>query len=325
MPVHQNHILTLGTLTLGVLTLAGCSNDAASQVPAPPSSGNILDNADILTAAQEQSLNQLIEQRNDETDAARVAIYTYAEDHGDVKDYATEVGNAWGVGDRSQNGVVITVDMNSRKMFIATADDSPISDSDAETIVEEDIQPYFKNDNFEQGLTSATEDLYSTAEGNKPAAIADSQRHENIVGIIAFSLVGLALLGGLLWWLLDRRKWNKIADREIEEALAQDPTLEATDEMRKAYRSYRRNHRKPPQGDTDKYNAEIQQRADEDDQAYTLYATHYAAWLPLYAVAPSLYSGSGVTPTEHQDLSSTSGSSFGGGGGFSGGGAGGSF
>lgn len=95
--------------------------------------------------------------------------------------------------------------------------------------------------------------------------------------------------------------------------------------MRKAYRSCRRNHRKPSQGDADKYNAEIQQKADEDDQAYTLYATHYAAWLPLYAVAPSLYSGSGVTPAEHQDLSSTSGSSFGGGGGFSGGGAGGSF
>lgn len=321
---RKKHLITGVALSMSTLALAGCSDDAAREVPAPPSSGNILDNADILSDSEEQNLNRLIERENGETDSARIAIFTYKEDRGDVKDYAAEVGNTWNAGDRSENGVLIAVDMDSREMYIAVADGSPISDDDAAVIAEEDIQPQFKNDNFNQGLTTATESLYATAQGNKPVAIAESQRHENLVGIIVFSIAGLLLAAVALWFGLDRRKWNRIADREIEEALAKDPSLEVNDEMRKAYRSYRRNHRKAPAEGTEKYNEKLREKAAEEDDNYTLYAENYASWLPLYAIAPSLYTGTGSTPTDYSG-STTSGSSFSGGGGFSGGGAGGSF
>lgn len=321
---QKKHLLIAVALGVSTFSVAGCSEASAHEIPAPPASGNILDKADILSESDEQNINRIIEQNNEKTDSARVAIYAYNQDFGNVKDYATAVGNAWGIGDRSENGVLIAVDMNSREMYVAVADGSPISNEDAEVIVEEDLEPLFKDDNFAQGLTSATEDLYATAQGNKPAAIVNNQRRENLVGIIISSVVGLFFAGALVWIGLNRRKWDRIADREIEEARAKDPSIEVNEEMRKAYRSYRRNHRKAPPGGARKHNEKLREKAAAEDENYTLYAGSYAAWLPLYAVAPSLYSGAGVSPTYYSG-SATSGSSFSGGGGFSGGGAGGSF
>ncbi len=312
----------LTALALASVALAGCASSGESKIPDRPAQGNILDEADILTDSEEQRLNASIDEHNAQDDAARLVIHTYSEDRGEVKDYSAGVGNAWQIGDN--NGLLISVDMENRELYVSVSDESSVTDDQAQEVVDSSLTPDFEDGRYYQGLEKAVDDLYTFASGNIPAAIAEERKTENIVLIVVFSLIGLFVALVLGWAWLERRKWNRIADREIAEAQAADPSLEITDEIRKAYRSYRRHHKKPPAQGEEEFNQKRRKQAAEDGAEYTLYAGNFQTWIPLYFASPTLYSGAGTNPSGG-DFGSAGGSSFGGGSTFSGGGAGGSF
>ncbi|GAA2173224.1 hypothetical protein GCM10009784_06720 [Arthrobacter parietis] len=289
-----------GTRTQGIgaaaaatllLVLTGCGSEPAT-APAPPTQGNVLDAAEVLTDQQEQELNALIEDRNRSTDATRVAVLTVENASGSIEDYARTVATEWEVGDDgANNGVLIVADTAERELRVETADGvrEQFSDDEAEDVVEDVLEPAFADEEYAQGLTEAVEQIYLYADGQEPPS-------DPFAWVLPTSIVGamVAFFGIVVAVIVrDSRRRRRLADEEIREAEESDPDLRLTDEQREAYRKYRYNHRK-------------------DDAV-----TNPAMWLPLYIASPALYSG-GSSGT-------TSGSSFNGGGGFTGGGASGSY
>ena len=289
-----------GTRTQGIgaaaaatllLVLTGCGSEPAT-APAPPTQGNVLDAAEVLTDQQEQELNALIEDRNRSTDAARVAVLTVENASGPIEDYARTVATEWEVGDDgANNGVLIVADTAERELRVETADGvrEQFSDDEAEDVVEDVLEPAFAVEEYAQGLSEAVEQIYLYADGQEPPS-------DPFAWVLPASIVGamVAFFGIVVAVIVrDSRRRRRLADEEIRAAEEADPDLHLTDEQREAYRKYRYNHRK-------------------DDAV-----TNPALWLPLYIANPALYSG-GSSGT-------TSGSSFNGGGGFTGGGASGSY
>lgn len=275
-----------------LLLLTGCSDGGPASVPEPPSQGNVLDAADVLTQEQEQELNALIDGQNSRTDAARVAVLTVEDAGGSIEDYARSVASDWEVGDAgADNGVLVVADTGGRELRIETADGvrEAFSDDDAEEVVEDVLEPAFGDEEYARGLTEAVDRIYGYAQGRDPV--------KEPFDWVLFGWVagGVAvLLGGIVWLLAaDSRRRRRISDEELRAAEAADPDLRLTEEQRAAYRKYRYSRR-------------------GDDAV-----SNPAVWLPLYVANPALYSGG--------TGGGASGSSFNGGGGFSGGGASGSY
>lgn len=285
----------LAVTALGLAALTGCSGPV--EVPDPPAGSNVLDSADVLTDAQEQQLDTLIEDRSAATDAARVAVLTVQEVDGSIEDYAREVATAWEVGDAgADNGVLVVAATADRELRIESADGvrERFSDDEAQRVVEDVLAPAFADERYAQGLGEAVEQIYVYAQGEEPP-------QEPFDWVLFGWIAGpLALVGVLVaWWIAaDLRRRRRIAEEELRAARQRDPELRLTEEQRAAYRTYRYHHRTPDA------------------------VTNPAVWLPLYLANPGLYSGgsSGGTSGEGQG-----GSSFGGGGGFTGGGASGSY
>ena len=280
------------TALLGA-ALTGCSGPAA-EVPAPPDASNVLDAADVLTDAQEQELDALIDRRNAGTDAVRVAVLTVESAGGSIEDHAREVATAWEVGDAgADNGVLVLAATGDRELRIESADGvrERFSDDEAEQVVDDVLGPAFADERYAEGLTQAVDRIYRSADGGEPP-------REPFDWVLFGWIAGpLALAAGLVgWWIAaDARRRRRIADEELRAARQHDPGLRLTEEQQAAYRAYRYHHRK-------------------DDAV-----TNPAAWLPLYVANPALYGPGGGSD------GGTGGSSFGGGVGFSGGGASGSY
>ncbi|WP_197060597.1 TPM domain-containing protein [Arthrobacter sp. L77] len=291
MTRHHPGVMTAGA-SLMLIALSGCGGGEPASVPEPPVTGNVLDSADVLTAAEEQELNALIDGGNSRTATARVAVLTVEDASGSIEDYARAVATAWGVGDAgADNGVLILADTGGRELRIETADGArgTFSDDDATQVIEDVLEPAFADEEYATGLTEAVGQIYDYARGQGPVKEPfDWVLFGRVAGGIA------VLLGGLVWlFAADSRRRRRISDEELRVAEDADPELRLTEQQRAAYRKYRYSHR----GDDAVGNP--------------------ALWLPLYIANPALYSGG--------TGGSASGSSFNGGGGFSGGGASGTY
>lgn len=307
-----------GVLTFTPLALAPAQ---AADLPAAPASGNIRDDADLLTDTEEDSLNDLIDQKNRGTDRARFAIYTTDQSPTDLPAYATDLGNAWGVGDQGKdNGAVLVIDMEGRETFIAVADGAGdyISDSEAETIANDVLGPYLTDGNYAAGLEATIDEVYTAAETESADSNLILWGVLGTLGAVAAIIVG--------WVFRDYRKVKRDAEDEMRRAKEENPGLSIPDDMRRDYIKYRYANRTAP-ADPDQREAELAEQEAENKDTYTRYAPTFSTWLPLYATMPHLYSGSNHVPENSAGSggSFSGGSSFGGGGGFSGGGGGGRF
>lgn len=307
-----------GVLTFAPLTMAAAE---AANLPTAPASGNIRDDANLLTDAQENSLNDLIDQKNRGTDRARFAIYTTDQSPGDLPAYATDLGNAWGVGDQGKdNGAVLVIDMEGRETFIAVADGAGdyISDSEAETIANDVLGPYLTEGNYAAGLEATIDEVYTAAETESADSNLILWGVLGTLGTVAAIIVG--------WVIRDYRKVKRDAEDEMRRAKDKNPGLSIPDDMRRDYIKYRYANRTAP-ADPDQREAELAEYEAETKETYTRYAPTFNTWLPLYATMPHLYSGSNHVPENSAGSGGgfSGGSSFGGGGGFSGGGGGGRF
>lgn len=313
-------LLAGSALALAPLTLSAAW---AADLPAPPASGNILDAADLLTDEQEQNLNKLIDQKNQETDRARLAIYTTKQDPGDLPDYATQLGTAWGVGDAGvDNGLLLVIDMEGRETFLAVADGAGqyVSDSEARSIAQDVLGPYLTDGRYAAGLEASIGEVYQAAQSEE----ADDGLL--IAGIVATLGTVSAMIGAAIYW--DYRKVKRAAEEEMRQAQATNPGLSIPEDMHRDYIKYRYANRTAPTN-LDEQEQELAEEERKNGESYTRYVPSFNAWLPLYLASPQIYAGDNHLPQSMVSAGSgssfSSGSSFGGGGGFSGGGGGGRF
>jgi len=172
------------------------------QRPNPPRLVN--DYTNTLTADQRASLEQKLVTYDDSTSNQVVVVIIPTTSDYDPVDYATKLGRTWGVGNKkTNNGVVLLVAKNDRKVFISPGYglEGALPDITCKSIIDNYITPNFKNEDFFRGLDLGTNALIKAAVGEYRAPEGyrkqrDSGGGGSILGIIIIIVIVLIMIGG---------------------------------------------------------------------------------------------------------------------------------
>lgn len=143
-------------------------------VPKKPNPVRLVnDFANVLTAEQEQALEfKLV--RYDDSTSNQIAVVTIGT-AGDypIEDVGLEILRQWGVGGQADknNGVVILVAVNDMDVTIRTGYglEGAVPDITAKNIIENDIVPAFRTENYYRGLDAGTTSIMRAAAGEYTA------------------------------------------------------------------------------------------------------------------------------------------------------------
>lgn len=144
----------------------------AQQLPEKPST-LVTDYTNTLSDADRQSLEQRLEAFDDSTSTQIAILIMKSVGQYDINDYAQKVGRQWGIGQKGKNnGILILVAMGDRKMSIQTGYgvEALVPDATTHEIIENDMKPHFRNNDYAGGLNAAVDDLIKYTKGEYKAA-----------------------------------------------------------------------------------------------------------------------------------------------------------
>ena len=162
-----------------------------SQVPDKPNPPRLVNNfskeyPNFISEAEKQTLETQLQNFSKET-SNQICI-VIVDDFGgtDASSYAIELGNKWAVGQKDfNNGIIILVKPTGgkghRKLFIAVGYglEGAIPDLLTKRIRENDIEPYFAQGEFYNGLQAGVNSLMLAAKGEYHVTRGNSSNEEN--------------------------------------------------------------------------------------------------------------------------------------------------
>ncbi len=179
-----------------ILILAAVFNTSAQKsIPKPVPARLVVDNANILTATEVETLERKLVALDDST-SNQIAIVTVKSLNGEaLEDVAVATFRDWGIGNKkTRNGVLILVAIEDKKIRIEVGYglEGAIPDVTANDIINNDIKPNFKQGNYYAGLEAAVNNLSKAASGEYHVAREKSSSGKgggNILGIIIIIVI----------------------------------------------------------------------------------------------------------------------------------------
>ena len=205
-------------ITFCFLLMACCFNvrlHAQQGIPKRPEPVRFVnDYANLLTVEQTSMLERTLEGLSDSTSNQMVIVIVDTLNGYDIADYATRIGQEWGVGDKDKdNGIVMVVKTKtstSGKIFIAIGYglEEKITDAATRMIIEHEAIPSFKENDYYQGISKSTDVLVKLASDGYSSTdyIAQAGGHEKgdtlytILGVLIF----IVLPFFLIYWISNR-------------------------------------------------------------------------------------------------------------------------
>jgi uncharacterized protein len=149
------------------------------EVPNPRQVNNnwVTDKANILSDSTETQLNQMISDL-EAKNGSEIAVVTVPDTKPSAtpKAFATELFNFWGIGKKGKNnGVLLLISSGERRVQIETGSgiQSILPDAKAVGIIETEITPRFKQQDFDGGTLAGTKALVNVLQ--TPMVNAQSQ------------------------------------------------------------------------------------------------------------------------------------------------------
>ncbi len=147
--------------------------DAGSDFPKSPNPPRLVnDFAGLMTPAQQQNLeSQLVSFAKETTNQITIVTVKSLGPY-DVSEYATELGNRWGVGSKkNKNGIVVLVSSEDRKINISPGYglEGALTDAMCGRIIRNEMAPEFKNGNYYNGFQKAATALIQATKGEYTA------------------------------------------------------------------------------------------------------------------------------------------------------------
>jgi len=179
----------------------------AIKVPVPRYSARVVDTTGTLNSTQIASLNEQILALEADTRAAVVVFMLPTTGEDAIEEYAMRVFEAWKLGDtKRDDGILILVAKNDRRMRIEVGQglEGSVPDVLAGRIIDEQMKPRFRRNDYAGGLEAALNHLGEAVRGNAPPV--DAEEH----GVTPF---GWAFFASLLWGFAvgaarAHRKWK---------------------------------------------------------------------------------------------------------------------
>ena len=117
----------------------------------------IIDQTNILSAAQKQQISQSIRQIHEQGKAQIGVIIVPSTGQEDIFSFAMRVAEAWQLGSAERdNGLLMAIAVNDRRMQILTGYglEGVMPDIITSRIINQHITPYFKQDRYAEGIAS---------------------------------------------------------------------------------------------------------------------------------------------------------------------------
>src|SRR5579862_2174307 len=134
-----------------LLLLILASPALASGPKFPPLTGRVVDDAGVLDASTQSRLTDMLAAHERAT-GEQVVVVTLASLQGfSIEDFGYQLGRYWGIGQRGKNnGVLLIVAPKERKVRIEVGYglEGTLTDATSRWIIENDILPSFKRDDF---------------------------------------------------------------------------------------------------------------------------------------------------------------------------------
>lgn len=190
--------LVLGKHLIGLLFFISIPFffNAQIEIPEPSNPPKFInDFANILTQEETASLEQIFYNYFDSTSTQIVVITLKSLNGNEIQPIATEIHHKWGVGDKDKdNGIVIVIAPNDRKIFISTGYgiQEKLPDLLTNRIIKEVIAPNFKNQNYYQGIYEGFETISSILSGTYKAD--NNKNDDGLTGRDIFILIFIIIL-----------------------------------------------------------------------------------------------------------------------------------
>ncbi|HNQ74784.1 MAG TPA: TPM domain-containing protein [Verrucomicrobiota bacterium] len=183
--------------------------------PAPQRYFN--DYAQVVPPEIAEQLNRTLEDFERETsDQIVVAIFPEMQSDSSVEDYTVRVARAWQVGQQDRNnGAVLFVFLRDRKLYIQVGYglEGRLPDALCKRIIETEIKPRFKADDYSGGLTAGVRSLLQAARGEYRGTgrtVADSTGRPHSSGIPPwFSLIFMMGIASCVVVAAMRRRFQR--------------------------------------------------------------------------------------------------------------------
>lgn len=166
---------TLVTACILALTIAVAS--LANAQSFPELSGRVVDQAQLLDAAQEASLSAQLAAHEAQSSNQIVVVTVPELDGYAIADYANRLGRAWQIGTgENDNGVLLVVAPNERKVRIEVGYglEGALTDSLSSIIIQREILPRFRTNDYPGGISSGVGAIIKAVDGEYTAPATSS-------------------------------------------------------------------------------------------------------------------------------------------------------
>lgn len=129
------------------------------------------DFAGVLSDSQRAALEQRVRELQQKTGAELAVVTIQSLEGGQIDDFTNKLFRRWGVGQKGKNnGVMLLVALNDRKMRIEVGYglEPIIPDALASRIIDEELRPQFRQNNFPEGLRRGAERIAMLVERGEP-------------------------------------------------------------------------------------------------------------------------------------------------------------
>ena len=171
----------------------------------PTNDGFVTDTTGKLTPEEKQDITQRLEAYRTQTSNEIAILMVNTLNGEDPADVATQVGRKWGVGSQKNNGILLLISYEERKIFIATGYglEGAVPDIVAKGIVETDMAPLFRQGKYYEGILAGIDALQKHIGGEYTA---DRYAQTASPNVSAFSLFFLFVVLNLAVSVLRRSK-----------------------------------------------------------------------------------------------------------------------
>jgi len=135
-----------------------------SYIPQNEAQAVVVDNSNLFSEVQRDSLSSKILAYEKET-SNEIGVLTIdsINTNENIQRYGMTVANKWGIGKKEKdNGLLITISKYDRKVAISTGlgTEKTISDYECKVIIDSQMIPQFKTNNYYKGVNKALDSLF---------------------------------------------------------------------------------------------------------------------------------------------------------------------
>lgn len=181
-------------LFLLLFVVSFCNAQQIPERPMPPRLVN--DFTNTLTKNQQYNLEQKLVAYNDTTSTQIAVVFVNDLEGTTAADFAYQLGEKWGVGTKDNNGIVVLVKPKTDtkgEVFISVGYglEPYIPDAIAKRIIENEMIPSFRNNDYYSGVDDATDMMIKLASGSFSA---DEYSSSDDIFILIFFIIMMAAM-----------------------------------------------------------------------------------------------------------------------------------